>query len=66
MVALRTTTPPARTLGSSFARPSGCIASTPQNSGTMGGDTIASSASTTVDSLEPPRIMPMKMPNIIT
>ena len=56
----------ARSSHRTSASPSPCIASTPQARGTIGGVMISSSAITTVDSLEPPRIMPMNMPNIMT
>src|SRR3989442_7306355 len=42
------------------------MASRARAEGTSGGVTISRSAMTTVDSLEPPRIIPMKRPNIMT
>ena len=58
--------PPVSILLASLASPSPCMARTPQTCGTIGGVRISASATTTVDSLEPPRIVPMKTPNVIT
>src|SRR6266446_3129149 len=63
---LKTSTPPGSAFLPSAGSPSGCMASRAQADGTIGGVTISRSAMTTVDSLEPPRIIPMKRPNIMT